>query len=69
METVDGVPDEYLAASRKSLEASNVEEFEQRVRSMYEQMVCISIEPQWARFYDFSAGRLPTFLTNLANDG
>ncbi len=36
---------------------------------MYEQMVRISIEPQWARFYDFSAGRLPTFLTNLAKDG
>ena len=69
METVDGVPDEYLAASRKSLEASKVEEFEQQVRSMYEQMVRISIEPQWARFYDFSAGRLPTFLTNLAKDG
>ena len=36
---------------------------------MYEQMVRISIEPQWARFYDFGAGRLPTFLTNLAKGG
>ena len=69
METVDGVPDEYLAASRKSLEASKVEEFEANVRSMYEQMVRISIEPQWARFYDFGAGRLPAFLANLASDG
>ena len=69
METVDGVPDEYLAASRKTLEASKVEEFEANVRSMYEQMVRISIEPQWARFYDFGAGRLPAFLANLASGG
>ncbi|MDT5054594.1 MAG: hypothetical protein QOF66_2960, partial [Mycobacterium sp.] len=33
------------------------------------QMVRISIEPQWARFYDFGAGRLPDFLANLVNDG
>ena len=69
MDTVDGVPDEYIAASAKSLEASIVEEFEQQVRSMYKQMVRISIEPQWARFYDFGAGRLPAFLANLAKDG
>ena len=36
---------------------------------MYEQMVRISIEPQWARFYDFRARRLPAFLANLARDG
>ena len=29
----------------------------------------LSIEPQWARFYDFGAGRLPAFLANLVNDG
>ena len=33
------------------------------------QTVRISIEPQWARFYDFGAGRLPPFLANLVNDG
>jgi hypothetical protein len=32
-------------------------------------MVRISIDPQWARFYDFGAGRLPDFLANLVNDG
>ena len=69
MDTVDGVPDEYIAASRKSLEPSKLTEFERNVRSMYKQMVRIAIEPQWARFYDFGAGRLPVFLANLAKDG
>jgi hypothetical protein len=44
-------------------------EFERNVRSTYGQMVRISIEPQWARFYDFGAGRLPAFLADLVNDG
>ena len=68
METVDGVPDEYIAASTNSLEESQLAEFEQNVRSVYKQMVRISIQPQWARFYDFGAGRLPAFLANLVND-
>ena len=33
---------------------------------MYQQQVRISIEPRWARYYDFGAGRLPAFLTALA---
>jgi nitroimidazol reductase NimA-like FMN-containing flavoprotein (pyridoxamine 5'-phosphate oxidase superfamily) len=69
METVDGVPEEYIAAAAKSLLASKVMEFERQVRSLYKQMVRIAIEPQWARFYDFGAGRIPAFLANLAKDG
>jgi hypothetical protein len=67
--TVNGVPDEYIAASTKSLEASELTEFEQHARSVYKQMVLIWIEPQWARFYCFGAGRVPAFLVNLCNDG
>jgi hypothetical protein len=69
LETVDGVPDEYIAAATKSFDESELVEFERNVRSVYKQMVRISIEPQWARFYDFGAGRLPTFLANLVNEG
>ena len=69
MDTVDGVPDEYIAAAAKSFEAAKLVEFERQVRSMFKQMVRISIEPQWARFYDFGAGRVPAFLANLASDG
>jgi hypothetical protein len=28
----------------------------------------ISIEPVWARFFDFGAGRMPCFLSKLAGD-
>ena len=44
-------------------------EFERNVRAVYKQMVRIAIEPRWARFYDFDAGRLPTYLANLVNQG
>ena len=69
LETVDGVTDEYLAAARRSVDEPQLAEFEQNVRSKYKQMVRISIEPHWAPFYDFGAGRLPAFLANLVNDG
>ena len=68
LETVDGVTDEYLAAAKRSMEETQLAEFEHNVRSTYKQMVRISIEPLWARFYDFGAGRLPAFLANLVND-
>ena len=68
LETVDGVPDEYIAAAAKSYEPSKLAEFERAVRSTYKQMVRISIEPQWARFYDFGAGRVPEFLTKLGSE-
>jgi hypothetical protein len=68
LDIVDGVPDEYLAASTKVLGADQITEFERQVRSMYDQMARISIEPVWARFFDFGAGRLPRFLQTLAND-
>ena len=38
VDIVDGVPDEYIAASRKALDAGQVPEFERSVRSVYEQM-------------------------------
>jgi hypothetical protein len=68
VEIVDGVPDEYIAASRKALGADQVKEFERQARPMYDQMARISIEPLWVRFFDFGAGRMPSFLTNLAAD-
>jgi hypothetical protein len=66
LETVDGVAGEYLEGAKKALDPDMHAAFEGQVRSMYQQQVRISIEPQWARFYDFGAGRLPAFLTELA---
>jgi nitroimidazol reductase NimA-like FMN-containing flavoprotein (pyridoxamine 5'-phosphate oxidase superfamily) len=67
LETVDGVTEEYLASARNSMEGGELAEFEANVQATYPQMVRISIEPVWARFYDFGAGRLPAFLSDLVN--
>ncbi|MEC3953931.1 hypothetical protein VMT65_12920 [Nocardia sp. CDC153] len=63
---VDGVVDEYLAAARKSMAPEAAAEFEQACRKMYDRMARIAIIPTWARFYDYSTGRMPHFLTELA---
>ena len=66
VDIVDGVPDEYLAASAKVLDGDQLTEFERQVRSLYDRMARISIEPVWARYFDFGAGRMPSFLMKLA---
>lgn len=66
VQIVDGVVPEYLAAARQSMDADAADDFERNVRRMYDQMACIAITPTWVRFYDFSAGRMPKFLQDLA---
>jgi hypothetical protein len=68
IEIVDGVPDEYLAASRKNMDAEQARQFEASVRSMYKQMARITIQPRWARYYDFDTGRIPGFLLKLVQE-
>jgi uncharacterized protein YndB with AHSA1/START domain len=65
VDIVDGVPAEYLAATAKGFTAEQHAQFETQVRSVYKQMARISIEPTWARYYDFTAGRVPEFLHKL----
>jgi nitroimidazol reductase NimA-like FMN-containing flavoprotein (pyridoxamine 5'-phosphate oxidase superfamily) len=67
LDTVDGVAEEYLAMSARSMDASQQAEFEREVAKVYKQMVRISIEPLWARFFDYGSGRLPSFLDKLVN--
>lgn len=69
IEIVDGVPDEYLDSSGKTMPAEQRAEFEAQVRALYRQMARISIEPRWARYFDFGAGRLPEFLRQLVAGG
>jgi hypothetical protein len=69
VEIVDGVPEEYIAAATKTLGPDQVTEFERQARPMYDQMARISIEPVWARFFEFGTGRMPSFLTKLAAEG
>jgi hypothetical protein len=67
LETVEGIPPEYLAASAKVLNEHELAEFDRAVRGMYDRMVRISVVPTWARFFDFGGGRLPAFLQELAD--
>jgi DICT domain-containing protein len=66
VEIVDGVVPEYLAAARESMDAQSAAEFERNVRAMYGQMARIAITPDWVRYYDFGAGRMPQYLQELA---
>src|SRR5215470_15594376 len=68
IDIVDGVPDEYLAAATKTMDGQQARQFEAHVRMLYKQMARITIEPRWARYYDFGAGRVPGFLQKLAED-
>lgn len=65
IEIVDGVPSEYIAGVGKGMGEEGVAEFERAVRGLYDQMARIRVRPQWARFYDFGAGRVPKFLSDL----
>ena len=69
METVDGLTEEYLASAGESFDGPELDAFKRNSESVYKQMVRISIEPRWARLYDFGAGRLPAFLAKLVDDG
>ena len=64
LETVEGVPTEYLEASRKQIGEAGMPAFEAQVRWLYQQMVRITIEPRWAKLLDFET-RLPTPVENL----
>lgn len=52
-EIVDGIPDEYVEASRKIVPAEGMANWEGGIRSLYKQMVRIVITPTWARLQDF----------------
>jgi hypothetical protein len=64
VEIVDGVPDEYLQASWKSVPEEQRAEFEAHVRSIYRQMARIALVPEWAKLIDFET-RLPVAVQEL----
>jgi hypothetical protein len=53
VEIVEGVPDEYIAASRKIVPAEELPAWEGGVRALYQEMSLISIELTWAKLLDF----------------
>ncbi|HEV7586441.1 MAG TPA: pyridoxamine 5'-phosphate oxidase family protein [Solirubrobacteraceae bacterium] len=65
IEVVDGPVPEYLEAAAKSMEGEELAAFEEACRKTYDRMARISIVPDWARYFDFGAGRFPGFLREL----
>jgi Pyridoxamine 5'-phosphate oxidase len=53
VEIVEGVPQEYLDASKKGLAPEQWQAFEDQVRGLYKQMARIRINPEWAKLIDF----------------
>jgi Pyridoxamine 5'-phosphate oxidase len=69
VEIVDGVAPEYIEAAAKGEGGTDLEEFERSVREVFDQQARISITPEWVRFYDFGAGKLPPFLRKAVGGG
>ncbi|MFN8530129.1 MAG: pyridoxamine 5'-phosphate oxidase family protein [Anaerolineae bacterium] len=53
IEVVEGVPWEYLEASRKLIAPEIWQGFEANVRATYKQMARITVTPEWAQVYDY----------------
>ena len=64
LELVDGVPDEYITASKKVVPADQRAEWEGSVRALYDQMVRITLTPDWAKLLDFET-TLPKSVEDL----
>jgi hypothetical protein len=59
IDLVDGIPEVYVEASRKVIPAGDFADWEQGVRSLYDRMAVITVEPDWAKLLDFET-TLPT---------
>jgi Pyridoxamine 5'-phosphate oxidase len=66
LELVDGVPDDYLEASRRYVPPEQWSAFETQVRGLYDQMARISITAEWAKLIDFET-TLPSAVEELVS--
>jgi hypothetical protein len=64
LETVEGVPDEFIEAARRFVGDEGMPEWEAGARALYERMVLIRITPTWAKIIDFET-RLPRYVEEL----
>ncbi len=67
LDVVDGVPPEYLDASKKVVPPEQFEAFETEVRSLYKQMARIAVTPEWAKLIDFQR-TLPSAVEELIRE-
>jgi hypothetical protein len=65
IEIKDGVPSEFLDASRKLIPAEGWEDFVEQVTDLYQTMAKITVRPAWAKVLDFET-RAPDFVMRLA---
>jgi nitroimidazol reductase NimA-like FMN-containing flavoprotein (pyridoxamine 5'-phosphate oxidase superfamily) len=68
VDIVDGVAEEFLAASRKSGGPEDWATFEAQQQGVYEQMARIAITVEWAKLIDFRA-TMPIALQHLIDGG
>ena len=64
VDVVEGIPPEYLEASRKTVSEDQWAAFEAQVRGLYKQMARITIRPTWAKVLDFET-RMPQAIEEL----
>ncbi|MBR8740960.1 pyridoxamine 5'-phosphate oxidase family protein [Nocardiopsis sp. MG754419] len=67
LETVEGIPDEYLAMNTGTMDAEQRAGWEAEVRSLYPRMTRITLTPTWAKLIDFET-TLPTAVEELVRD-
>lgn len=53
MEVRQGVPDEYVEASRRIVGEDQMEQWEKTVRAEIHEMMVIKITPTWVKIIDF----------------
>jgi hypothetical protein len=63
--SVDGVPEGYLAASHRTMPPEAWDSFDTQVRALHEQMIAVTITPEWARLLDFET-TVPRAVEKLA---
>jgi hypothetical protein len=64
LETVDGVPAEFVESARRFVGDERMPEWEAGARGLYKQMVLIRITPSWVKIIDFET-RLPGYVEEL----
>ena len=67
VELVAGIPDGYLNAGRKVMNDDQYPEWVAGVRSLYDEMVVITITPTWAKLLDFET-TLPKAVADLIKE-
>lgn len=68
VDVVDGVPDEFVEASRRFIPEAGMAEWEAGVRALYTRMAIIRVTPTWAKIFDFET-RLPGPVEELSREG